>query len=307
MAAKQTLRRWLWGPLAVAIMSCAPISQLEVGPQTAQRPLGAIDVARIRQLHHLTDELGDDLWSGFDTRKIPIAINNHDREEMLVGHPDPPPEFHPFADFELNGQPVMIREGVTRYGPRSGGWAIELGGEDTAYVGVPEGDEIPTETYLSLLLHECFHCYQKDYRESAEGLHGELPNDDAVYSALIELESRILKAALEESAAEQLRNLAAMFVAVRHERRQDLPEHLILMEGEQEYAEGTATYVQMRMVQLLAERGGLPWVSEVEDPRYGGFAAAGERYREEVAGLLPAGSRPTTFFTPCTSWGWPRA
>jgi len=296
MTGKQTHHRWLWGPLVVALTSCAPISQLEVGPETAERPLGAIDVARIRQLHHITDELGDDLWPGFDTRTIPVAINNQDREEMLVGHPDPPPEYRPFADFELNGQPVMIREGVTRYGPPGGGWAIDLGGEETAYVGIPEGHELPTDEYLSLLLHECFHCYQQDYRESAEGLHGELPIDDAVYSALIELENRILKAALEESAAEQLRNLAAMFVAVRHERRKDLPEHLILLEGEQEYAEGTATYIQMRMYQLLAVRGGLPWVSEVEDPRYGGFADVGERYRAEVAGLARPAHRPTTFF-----------
>ncbi|MCP4657382.1 MAG: hypothetical protein GY856_18405 [bacterium] len=297
MPDKQMFPRWLWGPLAIALMSCAPISRLEVGPETAERSFDEVDVARIRQLYHITDELGDDLWPGFDARKIPIAINNHDREEMLVGHPDPPPEFHPFADFELNGRPLMIREGVTRYGPpQGGGWAIDLGGEATVYVSVLESDEISTEMYLTLILHESFHCYQRDYRESAEELDGELPNDDAVYSALIELESRILKAALEESAAEEVRNLAATFVAVRHERRKDLPEHLILVEGEQEYAEGTATYVEMRLAQLLAERGGLPWVNEVEDPRYGGFADAGKRYRAELAGLLPAGKGPTTFF-----------
>ena len=159
-------RRWPQVCLALVSLVAATSTQGEAGEGSAGRPLGEIDTIRIRDLHHITDTFGDEIWPGFDTRKIPIAINNDDREELLAGHPDPPKEFRPFRDFELNGRPVMIRDGVSRYGPKGGGWAVELGGKHTAYVGALK-DGQDTEGYLSLMLHECFHCFQKDYRQSA--------------------------------------------------------------------------------------------------------------------------------------------
>jgi hypothetical protein len=226
------------------------------------RPLGEIDIIRIRELYNITNTFADQIWPGFDTRKIPVAINNDDKQELLIGHPNPPEEYYPFEDFELNGQPVLIRDGVSRYGPKGGGWAVELGGVYTAYVStLMEGQT--TESYLSLLLHECFHCFQKGYRQGADGASGELPEDDPIYSAMIGLESRILKAALDEPNDEKVWELIGMFAAVRHERRKDMPENLVLREGEDEYNEGTATYSQARMYQLMAENGGITPVNPI--------------------------------------------
>ena len=149
-------------------------AQDEADKKSVTRPLGEIDIVRIRELHHITDTYGDEIWPGFDTRKIPLAINNDDREELLAGHPDPPKEFHPFQGFEFNGEPVMVRDGVSRYGPSGGGWAVELGGKNTAYVGtLKQGWD--TERYLALILHECFHCFQNDYRQRAEGRTANCP------------------------------------------------------------------------------------------------------------------------------------
>jgi hypothetical protein len=252
----------------------------------AGRPLGEIDIARIRELHHITDTFGDEIWPGFDTRKIPVAINNDDKEELLLGHPNPPKEFHPFKRFELNGQPVMIRDGVSRYGPKSGGWAVEIGGKHAAYVStLAEGRD--TEGYLSLILHECFHCFQKDYRQRAEGAHGNLPEDDPVYSAMIGLESRILKAALDEQCDEKARELAKLFVAVRHKRREPMPQNLVILEGEEEYSEGTATYSQARMYQLMAGKGGITPLDQGSDPQYHGFPNAKRDYERMISEIIP--------------------
>lgn len=259
------------------------------------RPLGEIDVIRIQELHHLTDTFGDEIWPGFDTRKIPVAINNDDKQELLIGHPNPSKVYRPFEQFEVNGRSALIRDGVSRYGPSGGGWAVEIDGAQSAYVStLKEGRD--TEGYLSLILHECFHCFQKDYRQGAEGAHGGLPEDDPVYSALIGLESHILKAALEEPSDEKARELAGMFIAVRHERRKDMPKNLILKEGESEYNEGTATYSQARLYQLLAENGDFKPAHPHKDPQYHGFPDAQEDYQNMISRIIPFKGHPIGFF-----------
>lgn len=270
---------------------------LSAGAQDVeQRQIDEIDLHRIAELFHLTDTFGEAIWPGFDIREIPIAINNDDRQELLIGHPDPPEEFRPFGEHEMNGEPVMIMDGSTRYGPRGGGWAVNLGGAQTAYVSVLQQKQ-PTEAYLSLLVHECFHVYQGRYREVDEGPRGNLPEDDPVYSALIGLESRILHAALTEAEDDDaMRELAEMFVAVRHERREGLGEELIRTEHEQEYNEGTATYAAARVDQLISESEVFRPLEADADPQYSGFANASARYREAVFDILPAPSLPISFF-----------
>ena len=195
----------------------------------------------------------------------------------------------------MNEQPVMIRDGVTRYGPKGGGWAIELGGVQAAYVSTLSKG-LDTDTYLALILHECFHCYQRDYRPSADGASGDLPEDDPLYAALIGLESRILKATLDAPDDQEARHLAGMFVAVRTQRRKDLPPNLVVLEGEDEYNEGTATYSAARMYQLLAEQGGLPPDEQLQDPQYKGFSRAKEEYDQLVSRIIPPADQPITFF-----------
>ncbi len=288
--------RCLWFFACAVLGWCAVTStQDSTAADKPARVLGDIDVVRVQELYHLTDVFGNKIWPGFDTRKIPIAINNDNKEELLVGHPNPSKEYHPFQDFEFQGRPVMIRDGVNRYGPKGGGWAVDIGGKQTAYVStLRQGAD--TAPYLALILHECFHCFQKEYRQRAEGGGGELPEDDPVYSALIGLESRILKAALEEPNDAKARALARMFVAVRHERRKDMPTRLIVLEGEQEYSEGTATYSQARLYQLLMEEGSFKPAHEGKDPQYRGFPNAEREYRGMISAVVPPPSRPITFF-----------
>ncbi len=281
--------------LAVVPFCGAASGQDAAGTGKPERRLGEIDVTRIRELHHITDTFGDEIWPGFDTRKTAVAINNDDKEELLVGHPDPPKEFRPFKDFKLHGQPVMIRDGVTRYGPRGGGWAVKIGGRHAAYVSTLKEDG-ETERYLSLLLHECFHCFQKGYRQRAVGAYGEIPGDDPMYSAMIGLESRILKAALDEPCDTKAGELAKMFVAVRHDRRKDMPANLVILEGEQEYSEGTATYTQARMYQLLAKKGGIEPKNQGKDAQYQGLPNAKEECDRMISRVIPPEGQPITYF-----------
>jgi len=277
----------------ILLLLFAPLLTVQVSAE--ERTINDLDVARIRQLHHISEVLGDKIWPGFDTSKIPVAVNNNDKQEMLISHPNPPKEFHPFKKYKLGGKPVMIREGCTRYGPKGGGWAVEIDGESTGYVSVlQEGRD--TEGYLSLILHECFHCFQNSFHKRAKGGYGETPETDVVYSTLIGLESQILKAVMDEPDEETARNLAKMFVAVRHERRKEMPQNLIIVENESEFSEGTASYSQARMYQLLTERGGLKPAKGVNDSQYNNFSNAAKLYQRELKAILPPKNQPITFF-----------
>lgn len=277
------------GPVAIGQADPTPVD-----PQTlyASRSLEPQDVARVLELYHLADLLGEELWPGFDTREIPIAVNHDDRAEMLFAHPHPPAEFEPSEVLKLEGRPLLVRDGSTRYGPRGGGWAVDLGGERTAYVSTLQpGQSI--ESYLSLLLHECFHVYQSRFQARVPGAMEEPPEDDAVYSARIGLESRVLRALLASEDEEERRQLGRQLVAVRHARRAGLSEAQIRTEGLNEYNEGTATYVQARLYELLIERGSLEPLDEVGQTD---FSDAEQQYQNMLARIEPPSGQLIAFF-----------
>jgi hypothetical protein len=87
-----------------------------------------------------------------------------------------------------------------------------------------------------------------------------------------------------------------MFVAVRDHRREKMPEEVIRTEDQEEFNEGTATYIQARLHQLLRRDGGCQSVLIEEDSLYNGFRNAGNRYREYIESILPADSFRVTFF-----------
>ncbi|UCH92656.1 MAG: hypothetical protein JSV88_20495, partial [Candidatus Aminicenantes bacterium] len=81
--------------------------------QPVEKSRWELEILRIKELFRLTDMFGDKIWPGFDTRKIPIAVNYNNRQEVLINHPNPPKEFRVFKGVELEGQPIMIRGGST--------------------------------------------------------------------------------------------------------------------------------------------------------------------------------------------------
>ncbi len=287
------LRRTGWLSVLVTALAAAPLSTTL---QAQELPPGVeeLDLARLRELYHLTDTLGDALWPGFETRTIPIALNIEDERELLIQHPKPPAHFRALPAVTLEDFPILIRDGVTRYGPRGGGWAITLGGEETVYV-CTKMKESDTESYLSLMLHESFHVYQQRYRQRDGGRWGELPEDDSLYSALLGLESRILYSLLTTAGNEEAIELGRMFVAVRHERRRELDEDVVRAENEEEYMEGTATYTEGRLLHLLAQSGGLTPATGDADPSYGGYVDAQKRYDEFLKRILPQSGKVITF------------
>jgi hypothetical protein len=75
-----------------------------------------------------------------------------------------------------------------------------------------------------------------------------------------------------------------------------MPKNLIVREGEDEYNEGTATYSQVRMYQLMAKNGGITPVHPGKDPQYHGFPDAKKEYRQMISRIIPPPGQPITFF-----------
>lgn len=119
------------------------------GHQPVEKSLWELELQRIKELYQLMDLFGDQIWPGFDTRKLPIALNYNGRQEVLINHPQPPKEFRVFKGVELDGQTIMIRDGCTSY--VSLGGVLRIGGIKTAIGAVP-GTGSGTEKYLIMML-----------------------------------------------------------------------------------------------------------------------------------------------------------
>lgn len=272
-----TLNRLLAVFLFLADVSLA--AQVQIHFDINEQDPNAIEIARVQEVYHLSDLYGDKIWPGFNIREIPILINRNGDEELLFGHPNPPAGFRSVKSSGSEDINVMVRDGVTF--PYIGTIG-DVGGECTALVAPPCYDG-STEDYLTLLVHECFHVFQGRVRECDNCRDWEPVKYIPQISAMIGLESQILRSILNTKNDDQARKLAKMFVAARHERRRNSNSYKIRSENEYEFSEGTATYAQTRLCQLLAETGGVDPIANIHDPDYHGFINAAESYRKELA------------------------
>ena len=144
-------------------------------------------------------------------------------------------------------------------------------------------------------MHECFHVFQPNYHERADSSWGELPELDADYSALLGLESRILHEMIVNRPSQNDSVLISMFVATREERRRNLARDVVLAENEDEFSEGTASYIQTRLSEMLSRIGGLALPLRAVDSQFCCFSEAGADYNQMIFRILPPQDMVTTF------------
>lgn len=209
------------------------------------------------------------LWPGFDFAEIPIILFTGNREAFLVQHPDPPAEFHllpvPIPGLEIT--PLYYHRGALPYLPAVG--VVDLEGRATATLplSVFRPDAVP-ETLVAGLVHEAFHAYESGLGEGRLDLSllGSYPELSATNNALGNLEACILHDYLEahlgyqrgpgdgpsgrppEPDAASAGKAAADFSLVRRERRGPLDDDMIDYERRLERVEGSARYVQLKVL-----------------------------------------------------------
>lgn len=106
---------------------------------------------------------------------------------------------------------------------------------------------------LQLLLHESFHVHQDRLAPGKSANEHDVtryPLLDPRNNALVALEARLLRDAVLATAPGSRRARVEQFVAVRSVRRATLDSASVAYENLNEFAEGTARYVELRFLQL---------------------------------------------------------
>lgn len=244
-----------------------------VAPALESRDAEGNAFALERELRRSAGSL--DLWPGFETLGIPLAIWSGERT-YLFRHPSPPPEFGPVEREGLSGRVFPGRhEAVTANS------SAEIGGVLTATLLLDQAapERSPREL-AALALHEAFHVFQRERHPGWRANDGDLfsyPASDAGLLALRRLETEALRRALSRTERSAAACWARLALDLRRRRFDRLGAVFSAYERGTELNEGLAAYIQLR-----AEGR-----TEVALPE-GGFGAAEVRRRAYESGAALA-------------------
>ena len=226
------------------------------------------------------------LWPGWNAADTPLLLYLPDRQDLLIGHPHPPPEFVSYVGplrFP-GGAPISVHNGTTLISIDGQNTSRDVGGVRTLVVADPLSnlranlramledprpgpeksrelklDDLAPDPYdqLCLIVHEAFHVFQE--RQTRE--RGVNPGSLLGYPVLsvdnnvgMGLEASALATALSTADAAAFRAAAVRWLAVRDHRRGFLPERARNYEDGVEFTEGLAKYAEYRLLQALEDR-----------------------------------------------------
>ncbi|MFQ6091271.1 MAG: hypothetical protein ACE5OR_01080 [bacterium] len=207
----------------------------------------------VGEIFHLFEKKSEAIWPGYRLNRRPLLIYRPDEWALLLNHPGEVEGFGPLPP----GWPTMdcpASYHLGRYDDLVGQLIIDypLGDEvapalalDQDYTSVDEMSSL-----FGFIVHEAFHRYQNEsFGELPWAREERYPIDDLQNNALICLEMKILRSALEAMRAgdrKMCEELTREFVAVRAERWSKSPPFVERFEQYIELNEGTAKYVEYR-------------------------------------------------------------
>jgi len=305
--------------VAVAAVAGAISNRSLPRPPQSQEGLTPADAARLAEAMHLKQALGDDIWPGWGTAKIPMIVWNREYS-FLVGMPGPVAGWEPTSG-RIEGQTVYRRAtedpqnfcvlvGERYAGSMASKWETDARLMEMFADAVPDPlDAVfpfrlliqPSEVQISGQLHETFHAFQAtlapDRLQAAEAAHGReadyWPLDGEMrpyWQKEIDALADAVGAASDEDAA----RFAGQFLAARAERRRavELPSALVNYERLLEWEEGLAKYVEMAAWRAASERARyVPVLTREEDPDFDGYAGYASHWKESVAQMRRQASR----------------
>lgn len=224
------------------------------------------------------------IWPGWDASDTPLLLYLPGEQELLINHPHPPDGFQPYdgpASFPRGT--ILMRNGTTLVQADGQNTAVDIGGVRTLVVADPlsalrqrvlglledprpasekarglDFDTLVQDPYdqLALVVHEAFHVFQhrvapnRGANEMMLLYYPVLSVDNNVGSGL---EASALAAAIEAPDG-AFRDAVLRWLAIRLERRRQLPAQAIQYEDRTEFMEGLAKYTEYRLFQVLEGR-----------------------------------------------------
>ncbi len=298
--------------LLVAAGVCAAVA----APAPDTRPLGVcpllVDAAA--QVWGVVARPDNPVWPGWNASDTPLLLYLPGRQELLIGHPSPPPGFVRYTGpLEFPGAPILVRQDSTLFTADGQNTSTDLNGVRTLVVADPlsnirqniaalladprpaedkvrglELAELSPDPYdqLGLIVHEAFHVYQdrtQSQRDLNEGLLLTYPVLAVDNNVGFGLEAGALADAIAAADPAALRAAAVRWLAAREQRRRALPARAIAYEDGIEFTEGLAKYTEYRLWQVLEGQRPVPGLDRAQG--FAGFADLSPQRRRLLAAM----------------------
>jgi hypothetical protein len=232
----------------------------------------------LNECRNITRGLGKEIYPGWDFEKTPILLYRPKVQELLINFPHLPKGFSEYEGFNpLKDVTIYVRNDTTFLDMDDQNTTIEIEGISVLVVADPfsrmrnqirgillsrskeftiqwlEDWNFIQSPYdeLLLILHEAFHVYQNRMapeKNANEMIVSQYPLLDPVNNALYVLEGEILRDALISNDPRAKLEKIKEFVAVRSFRHSRLDSSWVEYENLNEYAEGTARYVEYKFM-----------------------------------------------------------
>jgi len=232
----------------------------------------------LKECRNITKTLGKELYPGWDFQSTPVLFYRPNVQELLINFPHKPDGFIEFTGLNpLGDETIYVRNDSTIFSIDDQNTSTEIDGIPVLVVADPFSsmrnklrDALLQRTKefaeswlqdwsfiprpydeLTVILHESFHVYQSKMapeKGANEMAVSQYPVLDPVNNALYVLEGNILRDALLSTNSETKRQKIRQFVAVRSHRQSLLDSSSVDYENLNEFAEGTAKYVEYKFL-----------------------------------------------------------
>ncbi|MGE5692147.1 MAG: hypothetical protein ACM3YF_00015 [Candidatus Zixiibacteriota bacterium] len=246
-----------------------PVTDLKIDP---------LLLVSLKECRNIAKTLGKELYPGWDFAKTPVLFYRPKIQELLINFPHQPKGFSLYTGFNpLGAETIYVRNDTTLFDVDDQNTSREIDGIPVLVVADPfsrmrsqigsvltqRSKEFATKWLedwnflespyfeLQVILHEAFHVYQNKRapdKGANEMVVSQYPLLDPVNNALYVLEGNILKdALLSQNPTSRLEKIKE-FVAVRSFRQSRLDSSWVEYENLNEFAEGTAKYLEYKFL-----------------------------------------------------------
>jgi len=249
-------------PIGIGIAFLAA-SVLPAYAQDSPRPspLDSVDLRTITAVVSVFRASRDSVWPGYDLSSQPFLVYRPRRWAVLLNPPREIEGYRPYPEsWPQLGAPAMVHLGATP--DLLGQLEFDFTVGPITTVAIPLADNLPEQalerarSLFAFVVHEAFHQFQRSaFREVNEPSEELYPILDTANSARAALEIHILEDAVRAVERRDLagaRRLTGLFLAQRRFRWEHASPLVREFERAKELSEGTAKYVETRLVAAMA-------------------------------------------------------
>ena len=227
-----------------------------------------IELNRLGEAYQILDQFADDVWAGWDDyMNYPFLFTFQNGLRILVGHPDPPPEFTEYPEVKIHGLSLYmdttnLNNYVVSQPLLSGGGILTLGSFNSKPVTIADISFISPASFLQddpesfngentimTFIHELMHCHQPEIREYR---YGNLMIDpDLNFALYSDIEGQALLKAYEQSTLNESLPFLRDFCVARSLKLKDLSKSERISNACDEFCEGVAVFSEFTILNSI--------------------------------------------------------